>query len=161
MSEDGGRESGDAVSALLDGLEDRLRAELAHLASVVRGQFLDAQGTSWWVQPFHPRSVPVCWFALGDEVVLQAGQLNRGGRWELARTPGDVDFVEAVVRAAVAGKVVESSALARSQVVVTLEDGRVVSEAGYEGCLSVLIPLPGWRRWGKVVHYEPYASLSQ
>ena len=95
----------------------------------------------------------------GNEILLQAGKLYRGGRWELDRSVEAVHFVERVVRAAIRGRVTEVSALARSRVEVTFEDGEVVHETGYEGCLTVLVPLPGWRRWGRVIHYEPYALL--
>jgi hypothetical protein len=60
---------------------------------------------------------------------------------ELERTPEDIEFVEAVARAAIAGRVVETSALARSPVDVTLADGQVLHEAGYEYCLLGLAPL--------------------
>jgi hypothetical protein len=66
-----------------------------------------------------------------------------------------------VARAAIAGRVVETSALTRSRVDVRLADGRVWHETGYEGCLLGVVPLPGWRRWGQVTRYEPYASPSQ
>ncbi len=157
---DASPESRDAVSALLTDLESRLRLKMAGFASVERGEFLDGRGTSWELRPVNPRSVPVQWLAFGDEIVLQAGRLNRGGRWELERKLEDVEFIEAVVRAAIAGRVVETSAPARSCVEVTLENGQVVHETGYEGCLSGLIPLPGWRRWGQVIHFEPYDSPS-
>jgi hypothetical protein len=148
----------DATSALLAGLEDRLRLELGHSARVERSEFLGGEGTSWAVHPVNPGSAPVQWWAFGDEIGLQAGRKNRGGRWELECAPEDVEFVEAVVRATIAGNIAETSALARSLVEVTLEDGQVVRETGYAGCLTGLLPLPGWRRWGKVVHFAPYAS---
>lgn len=148
----------DAISALLTGLEDRLRLELAHSARVERGEFLGGEGASWTLHPFNPRSAPVQWWAFGDEIGLQTGRKSRGGRWELERTSKDVEFLEAVVRATIAGNVAETSALARSRVEVTLDDGQVVGETGYEGCLTGLLPLPGWRRWGKVVHFAPYAT---
>ena len=142
---------------LLAGLEDRLRAELIGAAIVERSAIRDIDGISWRLQPVNPESVPVSWMLFGDEIVLEVGRLYRGGRWELDRSIEDVHFVERVVNAAVAGKVTETSALARSRVEVTFEDGQVVRETGYEGCRAVLVPLPGWRRWGRVAHYEPYA----
>lgn len=157
---DASPESGEAVSALLIDLESRLRSDMADFASVERGEFLDGKGTSWKLRPVNPQSVPVQWLTFGDEIVIQAGQLNRGGRWELERKLEDVEFIEAVVRAAIAGRIVETSALARSCVEVTLENGQVIRETGYEGCLWGLVPLPGWRRWGQVIHFEPYDSPS-
>jgi hypothetical protein len=32
------------------------------------------------------------------------------------------------------------------------------TETGYQGCLSSLVPLPGWKRWGRTTQYEPYRS---
>jgi hypothetical protein len=146
----------DDITASLAGLADRLRTELAGAATVEHSENRNLYGIAWEVRPDNPRSVPVVWMVFGEEILLQAGRLDRGGRWELDRTAEDVDFVERVVRAAIAGRVTETSAPARSRVEVTFEDGRVVHETGYEGCSSVLLPLPGWRRWGRVIHYEPY-----
>lgn len=155
MQDDGRPLRGDEVGALLAGLANRLRAELLDSATVERGDLGD--GIGWDLQPANPRSAPVTWILFGDEILLQVGKLYRGGRWELHRSVGDVRFVERVVRAAITGRVTEVSALARSRVEVTFEDGEVVHETGYEGCLAVSVPLPGWRRWGRIIHYEPYA----
>lgn len=161
MRDDGDPQPEDEVSALLSGLANRLGVELVGTAAIQRNQVSSIGGTGWDLQPVNPRSVPVSWLLFGDEILLQAGKLYRGGRWELDRSVEDVQFVERVVRAAVAGRVTETSALARSRVEVTLEDGQVVHETGYEGCQAVLVPLPGWRRWGKRTHYEPYAIPSR
>ncbi len=152
-------QSDDPVSARLVGLENRLREDLGNSATVERGELAETESGTWDVQPVNPRALPVNWMEWGDQIILQAGLC--GGRWELDRTPADVDFIEAVVRAAVAGRVVETRTLARSRVDVTFADGRTVHETGYEGCLFGLVPLPGWRRWGKVTRYEPYASPSR
>jgi len=29
---------------------------------------------------------------------------------------------------------------------------------GYDGCVAVLTPQPGWRRWGKQEVYAPYKT---
>lgn len=154
--QDGTSHPEDEAGALLAGLADRLSAELVDAATVERTDFRDSSGIGWDLEPVNPRSAPVSWMLFGDEILLQAGRLYRGGRWELDRSLEDVEFVERVVRAAVAGRVTETSALARSRVEVTFEDGHMVHETGYEGCRAVLVPLPGWRRWGRVTHYEPY-----
>lgn len=141
---------------MLLALEERLRAELAGVATVERGDFPPGGGSYWEVRPLNPRSLVVHWLELGDEINLQAGGYDRGGRWELERTPENVEFIEAVVRAVAAGRAVETTALARSRVEVVLADGKVVQETGYEGCASILLPLPGWPRWGRTTRYEPY-----
>ena len=155
--QDGGLLPEDEACALLAGLAARLSAELVDVVTVERTEVRSISGTGWDLEPVNPRSAPVSWLLFGDEILLQVGRLNRGGRWELDRSLEDVEFVERVVRAAIAGRVTETSALARSRVEVTLEDGHVVHETGYEGCLAVLVPLPGWRRWGRGTTYEPYA----
>ena len=154
-------DSEDEAGPRLAGLADRLSAELAGSATIERTDLRDFDGTGWDLEPLNARSAPVSWLLFGDEILLQVGRLYRGGRWELERSLEDVEFVERVVRAAIAGRVTETSALARSRVEVTFEDGETVHETGYEGCLAVLVPLPGWRRWGRVADYEPYGSTNR
>jgi hypothetical protein len=160
MQDDGSPQPADEVVAVLTDFADRLRAELVGVATVKGIAFPDNNGIGWDLQPMNPRCSPVSWILFGDDILLQAGKLYRGGRWELDRSVEDFNFVERVVRAAIAGRITETSALARSRVEVTLEDGHVVHETGYEGCLA-LVPLPGWRRWGRGAHYEPYALPSR
>jgi hypothetical protein len=88
------------------------------------------------------------------ELIVQAG--NNGGRWELDRSVADAVLVESIAKAVIAGRVVETSAPGRSHVEVTLADGSSESETGYEGCLAALVPLPGWKHWGRKVRYAPY-----
>lgn len=139
---------------MLLALEDRLRGELAGVATVERSEF-EAGGFCWDVDPLNPRSLSVNWIEHGDGIILALG--SRAERWELDRTAEDVEFIEAVARSAIAGQVVETFAMARGRVDATLPDGREVNQTTYQGCLFGLIPLPGWRRWGTVVQYEPYA----
>jgi len=112
MQDDGRPQREDEVGALLAGLVDRLRAELLDSATVERSEFRDSDGIVWDLQPANPRSAPVSWMLFGNEILLQAGKLYRGGRWELDRSIEDVHFVERVVRAAIRGRVTEVSALA-------------------------------------------------
>jgi hypothetical protein len=79
-----------------------------------------------------------------------------GGRWELTYSDEDVGLVRRIIAAAVAGRVEERRAFGRSRVVVTFEDGETVHETGYSRCASLLVPQPGWARWGEVIRYEPY-----
>lgn len=141
---------------MLQALGERLGMDLAGAATVERGDFPQGGGLYWEVRPVNPRSLVVHWLEWGGEIILQAGGLDRGGRWELERTPENVEFIEAVVRAVAAGRAVETSAVARSRVEVVLADGTVAHETGYEGCASILLPLPGWTRWGRTTRYEPY-----
>jgi hypothetical protein len=108
------------------------------------------------VRPFAPG-------ALSFEVIadlwliLAAGQI--GGRWELRYTvTEEVLLAHRIISAITDGRVEETFALARSRVTVQLEDGTTVSETGSVGCLGLLIPQPGWTRWGKSRKYAPYAQ---
>ena len=89
-------------------------------------------------------------------IVIELGRI--GGRWELGYDSGDLGRAKALLGAAVAGRVTETTALGRSKVDVTLTDGTIVTETGYDGCLTILIPLPGWTTWGRTTQYEPYRS---
>ncbi len=89
----------------------------------------------------------------GESLQIEAGHV--GGRWELDRTMEDVDFIEQVVRAVAAGRVVEVFGPGRSRVEVTFPDGTQAVETGGvspRGCL----PSPGWVRRGRRVNYAPY-----
>lgn len=140
---------------MLCDLEVRLRADLAGVATVDGAEWEPLFGLRTWdLRPANPRSAPVHCFELRDELVLGVGVGDC--RWELDRSPEGVRFVEAVVRAAVAGRVIETFAPGRSSVEVALGDGRVdrtATSTAPVGC----IPLPRWHRWGRTVHYEPYA----
>jgi hypothetical protein len=99
----------------------------------------------------------VCWFDTGSE--LQVETLGGpGGRWELARTEVDAEFLEDVVRSVVAGRVEEVfGGSGRSRVLVTLTDGSTATETGYTGLRS-LLPRPGWPRRGRRVKYGAYSG---
>lgn len=56
----------------------------------------------------------------------------------------------------VAGRVRELVFPGRSRVEVTLADGSVVVETA----VDLPVPLPGWRRWARVVEHEPYDAAS-
>lgn len=89
-------------------------------------------------------------------IVIELGRI--GGRWELGYDSGDLALAKALLGAATAGNVIETTALGRSKVDVTLTDGTIVTETGYDGCLMILIPLPGWKTWGRTTRYEPYRT---
>ena len=44
---------------------------------------------------------------------------------------------------------------------MTFLDGSTDSEAGYDGCLGILIPLPGWTKFGRKIVYEPYQPAAE
>jgi len=132
-------------------LARRLAHELHDLATVTIDDI--AGGTSVSVTPVNPRARAFGWADFVEELVLQVG--DYGGRWVLEGGPEDVAFLEDMARSVIAGRVREVSAPGRSFVSVTLADGSVETETGYEapaGCL----PLPFWRRRYRTVQYASY-----
>jgi hypothetical protein len=89
-------------------------------------------------------------------VVLEVGD-HAGGRWELEYTDEEITFARKALEAVVQGRVEERIAFGRSVVTLTFEDGSKHSETGYSGCLSILVPLPGWKRWGRLERNLPYS----
>ena len=96
---------------------------------------------------------PLHWIDVGDELIFGAGEEHC--RWELGKETADLDFIEAVVEAVVAGRVWEVFGPARSQLTVHLLDGteaRAGQASGARGCL----PVPGWAHRGRRLAYRPY-----
>jgi hypothetical protein len=155
VTEAGGPAGGldDQVSALLDRLAERLRDRTRGGATVQR-EDVPGTGVAWHVWPDNPRSAAVGWLAWDDGLLLYIGVGN--AQWELEGTAEDVRFVEEVARAVVAGRAVEVAAPGRVRAEVTLADGRVERTTTINAPFG-LLPLPGWRRWGRKVRYEPYA----
>lgn len=89
-------------------------------------------------------------------LIVTVGSL--GGRWELEYTDEHMVLAKGIIAAAVAGRIEERRAFGRSRVTVTLEDGETLRETGYSGCTSLLVPQPGWTRWGALTRYEPYRA---
>jgi hypothetical protein len=145
------------VTARLRAIEDRVSA-LGSVVAVTHEPFDEFEGHVVSAVPANPRSLAFSWIWMGD-VVFQAGR--HGGRWELEPTAADLQFLDDVVAAVVAGRVVETFGAKRSAVAFTLADGNVAREVGYEVGLAALIPLPGWRRWGRRIQYEPYADADR
>jgi hypothetical protein len=146
---------GEEVRARLTDLANQIADELGNHVTVSRdsdGPFLEATR----FVPTNPAALPVTWVDFGNQLDVWAG--HNGGWWEdVGRDHEAVDFVEDLTRAVIAGRVVEAYGPQRSRVEVTLRDGTVRHETGYEG-LRGLIPVPGWRRRAKRVQYEPYRA---
>ena len=139
--------------AVIDVLEEYVRSLAGEHADYVRGSFYDGRIRTLFVQPKNPKARGIS--VIGEQsLIVEIG--NVGGRWELDYTVADVDLVRKLIDAAVAGRVTEVTAPARSKVTVTFPDGSTDSETGYDGCLTILIPLPGWTKLGRKIVYEPY-----
>lgn len=110
---------------------------------------------SAYIRPHNAAALPMD-VSCEQWIVIELGRI--GGRWELGYDSGDLACAKELLGAAVAGRVTETAALGRSKVDVTLTDGTHVTETGYDGCLTILIPLPGWTTWGRTTQYEPYRT---
>jgi hypothetical protein len=75
-----------------------------------------------------------------------------GGGWPIEDEP---DRLEAVLRAVVAGRVVEKYRLGRKAIEVTLADGSVDGSTGIDLPLG-LIPQRKWRERAAVTQFVPY-----
>lgn len=82
--------------------------------------------------------------------------LGENGRLELDYSDNNFELVKQILAAVVAGRVTETFGLRRSRVVITFGDGKTLSSTGFNGCLTSMVPQPGWRRWGRRLHYAPY-----
>ncbi len=135
-------------------LADRLERSLGE-AAAIENDTSTVPGSLVRITPTRNDALGLVWIELRYGVVLETSG-GPGGRWELSRSEEDIDFLEDIVESVIAGRVVEVFGPARSRVTVTLADGRTFSERGAvasEGCL----PMPLWTKWGRKVHYAPYA----
>lgn len=105
-----------------------LSGELAGVAEVTISE--TSPGISVDVVPRCDGARSVSWADFGSEIVVQVGDL--GGQWEIGGDDEDLAFLEDIVRSVIAGRVSEVFAVARSRVVVTLDDGSHEAETGYE-----------------------------
>ena len=107
------------------------------------------------LSPTRPGALGIGWLASPSEVVLDTGGTGPGGRWELEPIAQDLDHLEDLVRAVIAGRVVEAGTARRSRLEVTLGDGTVVSSTGYAGVAGCLV-LPGWTSRARTTRYAPW-----
>jgi hypothetical protein len=146
----------DEVGRRLSELADALAVELGSSATVTREIVGQPEHPIFAVsiEPARTDCLRVDWLDFGvADLQVEAG--HNGGRWELARTPRDVGFIEQIARSVVAGRVVETFGPGRSKVEVTLSDGSTQSETGGVAPLGCL-PTPGWAKIGRRVRYAPY-----
>jgi hypothetical protein len=99
-----------------------------------------------------------CVRLVADQWVVLEVEGGPGGRWELDYGEEGIAFARMALEAVVRGRVEERLAFGRSEVALTFQDGSIHRETGYEGCLTLLVPLPGWRRWGEVRRALPYSG---
>ncbi|MUN39126.1 hypothetical protein [Actinomadura litoris] len=149
----------------LDVGDSETRARLRHLLERLKDELgsaievQDDDGDLWvaWVRPMRPGALGFGWIYWGNadagEVIFQ---LDLGGvRWELGRTPQDLEFVERLVHALIDGTVHSIQAPHRARAVVTLPDGsqhKATTNTGLSGCL----PMPFWTFWGQRTEHVAY-----
>jgi hypothetical protein len=146
----------DDLGSRLERLADRLEAEYGKHCLVERTLTGGGGIRSVWVKPTNPDASPTGWFDFGGELQVYAGR-GSGGRWELERTPANVDFIEQIVVSVVDGRASEVFGPSRSRVEVDLPDGSTAVETGATALVGCL-PIPGWMRRGRRVRYQPYRT---
>jgi hypothetical protein len=137
-----------------DELERIAREVAGNHAHVVAGRY--PEGSPYIeIMPFRvgARSVSI----VADQWIVLAVESSGGGRWELDYDRSGLAFVRNALAAVAAGRLEERVAFGRSQVTLTFQDGTAQIESGYHGRLALLLPQPGWRRWGKIRAAVPYA----
>ena len=140
----------DDIARSLRQLADEYGRRVASTASV---ELDHIHGEGLFLRPGRPDAQPVGWVDYGDELGVFVGE---HGWWRLERQPDDVDFIRLICDATIAGHGYEVTAPARSLVVLELADGQLARHIAGEGCLLQFVPLPGWKRWGRRVAYQPY-----
>lgn len=129
----------------------RLEVELRDVADVERTML--QVGTMTIVKPRNPEALGMSWIVMKDEIVFQAG--HEGGRWELAKTPEGVAWMEGLVNAVAHGQVTETFGPKRSTVNLRLGDATSVSQTGHSTG-TCWLPAPRWRPRGRTVVYASY-----
>ena len=118
---------------------------------------VEPTGNGYDLTPKNPDALAM--FVGSDEVWLQLGAGEFGGRWELSLSDErDARFAQDIASAVIDGRVQERFGRRRSMVIVTRDDGSTFSEVGYASLRSSLIPDPRWMTEGRLVQYEPYTS---
>jgi|GEM_PF-1784120 len=141
-----------------DMLVDHTRDLVGTAASVEVESLCDGRMGACEILPRNPRARAISVTA-EQWLIVEVG--DPGGRFELDYSPQNVERAKRIIEAAVAGRVTERSAFGRSRVTLTMEDRERVSETGYSGCAALLVPLPGWTRWGELKTFEPYDAPAQ
>lgn len=118
----------DRVARRLKGLADELERDLGPAVRVER----DPLRRSVTLTPARQDALGVTWTDFGTELQVDTAS-GFGGRFELSRTDEDVDFVEAVVRSVVAGRVVEIFARDRSRLSTRCQTGHARSRRVIRG----------------------------
>ncbi len=143
------------VSATLDSLTEFARSLAGNAASYERTTIAEHPIAVVDIDPVEKHSCPIN--IIGEQfLIVTVGSV--GGRWELSYSNDDVNLAKQIIAAVVAGDVTERSAFGRSRVTVILEDRTSRHETGFDGCVSLLVPQPGWTRWGRLTTYLPYSS---
>ena len=132
--------------------EAQLRDELGGLATITRGRHKTLAIEGVEVEPRNPKSLRFYWLDSGE---FQFGVGTAGNRWELHDDASDAEFAIGLARSIIEGRVRQTTARARSYLVVTLRDGSEIHDTAAEA-FAGLIPIPGWKRRSPTTRYEPY-----
>lgn len=133
--------------------EAQLRQELSELATISRGQYSRFAIEGVDVAPRNPKSLGFHWL---DSGVFQFGAGAEGNRWELDDAADDAEFAMEIARSIIGGRVRQTTARARSYMVVTLQDGTELHDTAY--AVGSWPPILGWKRRSPTTQYEPYSG---
>lgn len=116
------------IARELLGFEQGLRTAHGHVLTIERAKLSDGRISTVTVAPTDPASTGLAWVEMVDEVIIEVG---RFGRWELDHTEDGLEFLKAIVRAVIAGDVVEQAAGRGGKTTVRLEDGSTAHSERY------------------------------
>ncbi|GAA1227487.1 hypothetical protein [Rhodoglobus aureus] len=142
------------VVRTVDTIEQYTRGLVGSNATIVRRRQGGLLALMLDIAPTNPFSCAI--FVLAEqELNITVSRARRSAQIELSYSGEDAAIALKVIAATVAGRVSERRAIGRSTVTFTFDDGQSKSLTSY-GYLSLFIPQPGWKRWGRVVNFAPY-----
>ena len=103
-----------------------------------------------------PRDPSACgmWIMSGEMLTLSIG--DGGCEWLYSRSNESSADAQRLIEAVVAGRVSERTAFGRACIYVDFENGQTDSSTAYNGCLSLLVPQPGWKTRRPLRTFAPY-----
>lgn len=135
---------------VIDALAPSMTARVEGRAEVTINQ-LD-EGACLAVIPHNAAAMPM-WIVAERQFDIQLG--DSSCRFRLGYGPTDRQALDELIEAVVAGRAFEVRAWNRWAVRVPLASGRTLTET-VSSISGLLLPLPGWTRWGSQTTFRPY-----
>lgn len=141
------------IESTIEGFERFFSTLIGNVADITRS----APNEIVRVLTVAPHNSLACPVGVTAEQFLHVSVDDNG--WELdGYTADDLALAKRMLAAAIAGRVTKRTSPARSAMTVHFADGTSMSTLSVDGCAALLIPQPGWRRWGKRETYGPYRA---